>query len=230
VISDPDLAAVAGLMGDRSRAAFLLELMSGDELPATELAARAGVSSPLASAHLSRLLDGGLVSARRDGRQRLYRISQPEVAEAIEGLVRIAPERHARTLRESHRGQAIQRARTCYDHLAGRLGVELTAALERDRVIVAGDGGYRLTAAGERRLESLGLDLGAVRARRRAFARQCIDWTERRPHLAGALGAALADRLFEMGWVRRVPATRAVQVTPAGEDGLWAEFGLDRAA
>jgi DNA-binding transcriptional ArsR family regulator len=230
VIRDPDLAAVAGLMGERSRACFLLELMSGEELPASELAARAGVSSPLASAHLSRLLDGGLVSARRSGRQRLYRISQPEVAEAIEGLVRIAPERRARTLRESHEGRAIQRARTCYDHLAGRLGVELTAALERDRVIIPDDGGYRLTTHGERRLESLGLDIGAARARRRAFARQCLDWTEHRPHLAGALGAALAGRLFELGWVLRVPQTRALRVTQLGEQGLRAEFGLERAA
>ena len=230
MIRDPDLAAVAGLMGERSRACFLLELMSGEELPASELAARAGVSSPLASVHLARLLDGGLVSARRSGRQRLYRISQPEVAEAIEGLVRIAPGRRARTLRESHEGQAIQRARTCYDHLAGRLGVELTAALERDRMIIPDDGGYRLTADGERRLESLGLDIGAARARRRAFVRQCIDWTEHRPHLAGALGAAFAGRLFELGWVVRVPGTRALRVTQRGEQGLRAEFGLERAA
>src|SRR5689334_7969137 len=218
--ADPDLAAVAALMGDRCRAAFLLELLAGDELPAGDLAARAGVSPPLASSHLSRLREGGLVDARREGRQRLYRISRPEVAEAIEALSVIAPQRRPRTLGESHRGQAIRRARTCYDHLAGRLGVELTGALELQGVIHGADGAFRLTPDGERRLLAVGVDVQAARARRRAFARPCLDWTELRPHLAGALGAALAECMLELGWISRIPGTRTVRIIPEGERSL----------
>jgi DNA-binding transcriptional ArsR family regulator len=227
VLADADLATIGGLIGDRRRAGILLALMSGQELPAHQLAARVGASSSLASSHLSKLLDGGLITAQPRGRERHYRIASQQVAQALEGLIAIAPTRPARTLHESNRGQAIRRARTCYDHLAGELGVGLTQALEQQRIITAHDDGYTLTMAGEKRLEALGIEASVVRRRRRAFARQCLDWTERRPHLAGALGAAIADQLFERDWLKRIPSTRAITITPHGAQQLRNQFALE---
>jgi DNA-binding transcriptional ArsR family regulator len=226
VLADADLATIAALIGDRRRAGILLALMGGQELPAHELAARVGASSSLASSHLSKLLDGGLLAAQRRGRERHYRIADQQVAQALEGLLAIAPTRSATSLRESTRGRAIRHARTCYDHLAGELGVGLTDALKNQHVITPHTGGYSLTAAGEKRLQALGVDVSAVRKRRRAFARQCLDWTHRRPHLAGALGAAIADQLFELQWLTRTPNSRALAITPRGAEQLRTQFAL----
>lgn len=230
MLADVDLAHIGGLLGDRRRATMLLALLGGESLPARELAARAGASSSLASAHLSKLLDGGLVAAERRGRERYYRIAKREVAEALEALVAVAPEKPARSLREHKRGAAIQRARTCYDHLAGELGVELTDALRFQGTLAMRDGHFTLTPRGAQRLVALGVDIDGARAARRAFSRHCIDWTEKRPHIAGALGAAIADRLFELEWVRRIPGSRAVAVTAVGAEELRARFSLGSVA
>jgi DNA-binding transcriptional ArsR family regulator len=226
MLADADLAAIGRALGDEHRARFLLALLGGEELSAGELRARSGASSSLASAHLAKLLDAGLVSATRQGRHRYYRLSTPEIAGAIETLLALAPERPARGLSESARGEAIRRARTCYDHLAGRLGVELADAFEQGGVISPSGGGWELTASGEQQLAQLGLDVPSLRARRRAFMRPCLDWTERRPHIAGALGAAVTTRFFELGWIRRLPRSRAVRITPAGEAELRARFAV----
>jgi DNA-binding transcriptional ArsR family regulator len=226
VLADADLARLGALIGDRRRAGMLLALLSGEELPARELGARASASSSLASAHLTKLLDGGLVAARREGRERYYRIADPRVAEALEKLMEVAPPRRAHSLRESVRGAAMRRARTCYDHLAGELGVGLTEALERQGVLAGGDGAYTLTRSGARRLSELGVDVSGARASDRAFTRRCLDWTERRPHLAGALGAVVSARFLELGWVQRLPGSRALQITPTGAAELRARFGL----
>ncbi len=226
MLADVDLARIGSLLGDRRRATMLLALLGGETLPAHELAARAGASSSLASSHLTKLLDGGLVTAERRGRERHYRVAGREVAEALEALVGVAPARPAHSLREANRGAAIRRARTCYDHLAGELGVELTDALAYQGTIAWRDGNLLLTRSGERRLADLGVDVAGARAARRAFTRHCIDWTERRPHLAGALGAAIAARLFELGWVRRVPGGRALTVTSTGARELLVQFAL----
>lgn len=227
MLADADLAAVAALMGDAKRASMLLALIGGQELPARELAARAEATSSLASAHLAKLIDGGLLQAERRGRNRYYRIADPQIAAAIETLLAIAPERRARGLRESNRGEAIRHARTCYDHLAGALGVALTDSLERQGLIGAHDDGFPLTLAGEDRLSELGIDVDALQCGRRVLTRPCQDWTERRPHLAGSLGAALATRLLELGWIRRRTDTRAVTVTAAGSSQLRTELGVD---
>ena len=226
MLADADLAKVANLM-DGHRATMLVALMDGRALSASDLAARCAISRSLASAHLSKLLDGGLIAVRPRGRQRQYRLAGAQVAEVIEAMLGLAPERTATTLRQAARGEAIRQARTCYDHLAGSLGVALTDALEQQRVIEPADGSYSLTVAGEQRLQRFGLDIAALRGRRRAFARPCLDWTERRSHLAGALGAGLADRLLELGWIRRVPGGRALRLTDAGQRGLRIEFALD---
>ncbi len=225
--ADPDLAAVGRVLGDTHRAAFVMALLGGQELPAGELASRARVSSSLASAHLTKLLKAGLVSVRREGRQRCYRIASPQVAEAIEGLMAIAPAQAVNSLREARQAEAIRQARTCYDHLAGRLGVAVTESLERLGALAPTDSGWELTPAGEERFAALGIDVADLRRERRPLVRSCLDWTERRPHLAGGLGAALADRLLARGWVRRLPDSRALTLTPAGRRGLRSRLAVE---
>ena len=227
MLADADLAAVAALMGDGNRASMLLALLGGDELPARELAERAGVSSSLASAHLGKLTAGGLVVAERRGRNRYYRLTDRHIAQAIESLLAIAPGRRARSLRESNRGEAIRHARTCYDHLAGELGVALTDALLRGGLIGPPGEGFTLTPAGGQRLTGLGIDVEGLHAQTRVLTRACLDWTERRPHLAGSLGAAVATRLFELDWIRRRPDTRAVQVTDLGHRQLRTQLAIN---
>jgi DNA-binding transcriptional ArsR family regulator len=229
MFDDADLAAVAQVLGEPHRAQFMLALLAGDELPAGELASRAGASSSLASAHLTRLLQAGLITARSRGRQRYYRITDRRVADAIEALLTIAPKRPAKSLKASKHGDAIRHARTCYDHLAGRLGIALIDGLERTRTLEPSDSGWQLTPSGEQSLTRLGIDLDQLRGGRRALIRPCLDWTERRPHLAGALGAALDDHMFELRWIERLPNTRAVRITPAGRRRLNAAFALEPA-
>ncbi|WP_165975508.1 ArsR/SmtB family transcription factor, partial [Actinomadura rubrisoli] len=200
-VLDADFAPVAALMADRARAAMLTALLDGRPLAAGELARTAGVSAQTASAHLARLLDGGLVTVIKQGRWRYYRLKGAEVAQVIEALSRISPPVRVRSLRQSRDARRLHEARTCYDHLAGGAGVALFAAL-LDGGMIEPDGGetYAVTEKGEERLEALGLDLAAVRKARRRFAWHCLDWTERRPHLNGALGAAVTERMIEVGW------------------------------
>lgn len=226
MLADADLSTVAELM-TAHRATMLLALLGGRPLSAGELAARAGISPSLASSHLSKLLDGGLVAVDQNGRQRHYRLAGPRVAEVIEAMLTIAPAQSAAGLRESTRGAALRGARTCYDHLAGELGVALTDSLERQRLIQSADGSYALTPAGERRLESLGIELAPLRRQRRAFTRPCLDWTERRPHLAGSVGAAIAQHALAARWVTTVRGTRALRVTDEGRRGFLEHFALN---
>jgi DNA-binding transcriptional ArsR family regulator len=201
-------------------------LMDGDGHPAGELANRAGVAASTASGHLSRLLAGGLVSCSLSGRERRYRLASPAVAEALESLARVAPPGRVRSLRAANRAEAMREARTCYDHLAGRLGVRLTETLVRQRVLVVRGEGYALTRAGEERLERLGIDVALARRRRRAFALACLDWSERRPHLAGSLGAALSSALLDQGWLAKRENDRGLTVTGKGRASL-VELGVD---
>jgi DNA-binding transcriptional ArsR family regulator len=222
MFADADVAPVAALLGDPARARMVQALHDGRELPAGELARRAGIAASTASEHLARLVDGGLLAAQRTGRHRYYRLAGAEVARAVEALAAIAPPRRPRTLREATVGDALADARTCYDHLAGRLGVALADALvERGAVIDQGDA-YALGPGAASVLELLGID--ALPARRPPVLR-CLDWSERRPHLAGGLGAALCTHAIASGWVERLPTSRAVRVTPAGRKAF-ASLGL----
>ena len=223
---DADIAAVAALIADRTRAAMLDALMDGRSCAAGELAGRVGVAPSTASGHLARLLAVGLVMVEPNGRERRYRLSSPAVATALEALSRVAPPQDVRSLRGADRGAAIRAARTCYDHLAGRLGVDLTEALVREDVLVLRDTSYELTTRGADTMTRLGVDVEAARSRNRAFARACLDWSERRPHLAGSLGAALADALIGNGWLKRRPSDRGLTVTSRGRLGL-RELGVE---
>lgn len=219
--NDVDLAAGARLVAEPARAAMLDALLSGEALAAGELARAAKVSAATASEHLARLRGGGLVDVTCSGRHRYYRLASPEVAHALEALAVISPSRPIRSFRQSRSDSAMAFARTCYDHLAGRLGVAVHDALVADGALVAGGDGYLVTAAGELRLHVLGIDVAGVRASRRAFARGCLDFTERRHHLAGALGAALSASMIELGWfVRRAQGQRALRLTDAGRRHL----------
>jgi len=222
---DADVAAAAALIGEPARAALLLALMEEEQLPARELAARARIAPSTASGHLARLVDGGLITGERSGRHRYFRLADPAVATALEALSTIAPARPVRSLRDASISEAIRHARTCYDHLAGRLGVELTAALEREGVLV--HDGSRFELGRTARLTQLGIDVDSLARRRRPLVRPCLDWSERRRHVAGSLGAALAERLFELGWLKRRPTNRSVEITPLGVGQLRAEFGLE---
>ncbi|HYF64660.1 MAG TPA: helix-turn-helix domain-containing protein, partial [Herpetosiphonaceae bacterium] len=179
---------------------------------------------------LARLVDGGLLRVNSRGRHRYYQLRSPEVGRALEALATIAPQARIRSLNESEAGRALRFARTCYDHLAGAVGVALTEAMvARDLLAPAGEG-YAVTGAGQAWCAGWGLDLARLRQGRRVFARSCLDWSQRRPHLAGALGAAITGGLFERGWIVRSPGSRAVRLTEAGRAGLLHEFGLDPAA
>jgi DNA-binding transcriptional ArsR family regulator len=227
VLGDADVAAAAALIGEPARAALLLALMEEEALPARELAARARVSPSTASGHLSKLLNGGLVRDERRGRHRYFQLAEPAVAVALEALSVIAPPGPVRTLREATISDAIRNARTCYDHLAGRLGVELAAALVHEGILMTEEEEYTLGPLAKSRLGALGIDVDGLARRRRPLVRACVDWSERRHHVAGALGAALASRMFELGWLRRRPTNRSVEVTVVGRARLAAEFGLD---
>ena len=211
--ADRDLAAIGDLIEDPARAAMLAALAGGRALPAGELARRAGVHPATASTHLHRLTEGGLIRVRVQGRHRYHEIVNPEVATVLEAIAQIAPPTPTRSPSQHRAACALFEARTCYDHLAGRRGVQL-----RDRLLAAAaircldDRDHELTDRGQYLLDELGIDLASRRASRRVFARSCIDWTDRRVHLAGALPAAITTVFLDRGWLTRGP-DRSLQVT-----------------
>ncbi|MFB4271826.1 ArsR/SmtB family transcription factor [Nonomuraea sp. GTA35] len=216
IARDADIAPVAALIADPTRAAILTALLGGRALAAGELARMAGVSAATASAHLAKLLDGRLVDVVRQGRHRYYRLAGHEIAEVLEVLARISARPPVRSLRQSRQARMLEEARTCYDHLAGRAGVGLLDRLKEDGYY----DGQDVTETGERLLSRLGVDVAGARRSRRRFAPECLDWTERRAHLGGALGAAITEVLFERGWYRRGSVPRAVVLTDEGREGL----------
>jgi DNA-binding transcriptional ArsR family regulator len=223
VIADADISAPAALMGDPTRAAFLTALAAGTALPASELAQRAGVGASTASIQLGKLVDGGLLEVERTGRHRYYRLADPTVASAIESLAVLAPHRPASSLKEARVGSELQAARTCYDHLAGALGVSLLDGLQRQQLLTTKLG---VTSRGADRFAKLGIEVEELARGRRPLTRACLDWTERRHHLAGALGAALATSFLERDWVERLPESRAVRLTASGRHGLARELAV----
>ncbi|MFB6842074.1 ArsR/SmtB family transcription factor [Streptomyces sp. NPDC056361] len=225
-----DLAALAALFADESRAAFLLALLDGRAWTAGELARHAGVAPSTASEHLGKLVAGGLLAEERQGRHRYVRLADPGIAHLVEDLAaRSEPEVRARprSLREASAGEAMARGRTCYDHLAGRLGIAITEAMT-GRGLLRQDTGFALTDRGLAWFDERGIAL--VRTGRRPVARGCLDWTERRPHLAGAAGAALCRHALDTGWCVRIGSERAVKVTEEGESALHASLGIAPAA
>lgn len=227
-----DLAAVGALLGNPSRAMMLDALMTGRALTATELARAADVSMPTASEHLAKLREGGIVEVVRQGRHRYHRLASPEVGAALESLSHIAPAKTVTTLRQSSRARSLAEARTCYDHVAGRCGVALHDGLLTRGWLRPVAGGYDLTEPGVEGVLGWGVDVTRARAARRRFARPCLDWTERREHLAGSLAGALADALIDgpQPWfVRRADDHRGLRPTELGRARL-GELGWEPVA
>jgi DNA-binding transcriptional ArsR family regulator len=220
---DADISAVAAVIGNPARGRMLTALLGDRALPATELARVAKVAPSTASEHLTRLTDAGLVRVERHGRHRYHRLAGDQVAHAVEALAALAPPQPIRSLSASTQAAAERAARSCYDHLAGALGVALTermcelGALDRASLALLDAEPFR----------ALGVDVPALRPGRRPLTRWCLDWSERRPHLAGALGAATLESLLASGWVTRRPRGRALAVTPEGRDRLRAGIGLE---
>jgi DNA-binding transcriptional ArsR family regulator len=212
----PDLAAIAALVGDATRARMLAALMDGCAHTATELALEGGVAPSTASSHLARLVNGGLVTLARQSRHRYFRVATPDVAAALETLMNLAPGRTAPARRPGPGELGLRRARVCYDHLAGEAGVHLLDRLTGRRLVRVRDGGLLLTRAGEVWCGRIGLDVAGLRRHRRPLCRSCLDWSERRMHLAGALGASLLEFLFVRRLARRESGSRAVTLSPHG--------------
>jgi DNA-binding transcriptional ArsR family regulator len=224
--ADVNIAAVAALIGDPTRARMLTALMDGRARTAKELAYAAGVTPQTASSHLAKFLRARLLAMERQSRHRYFRLAAPSVGHAIEALMAVVPTR-PRVAAAGGPLDGLRLARTCYDHLAGRLGVSVTDAMVRRRFLKPASRDFLLTAPGARFLGRLGVDVEKTRRERRAFARQCLDWSEGRAHLAGALGAAVARRCLDLRWMHPVGEERTLTLTPQGLRGLRTWFGIN---
>lgn len=213
----PSISVVAALVGDPARADMLTALMSGRALTATELAQEAGVTAQTASSHLAKLCEGGLLVPTKQGRHRYFRLSGADVADVLEGLMGIAARAGHTRVRTGPKDPALRHARVCYDHLAGDLGVQMFDAMTKQRLLRQRDGGIDLTRNGIRFMEDFGIDLSAIGKPRRPLCKTCLDWSERRSHLAGSLGAALLQHFYATKWAKREPGTRVVTFSKNGE-------------
>jgi DNA-binding transcriptional ArsR family regulator len=220
------LAEVAALVGDPARANIMCALLDGRALTAKELAYAANVSPQTTSGHLAKLTEARLLTVVKQGRHRYYRLTTPLVSQMLEGIMAVAAHGPPRYRPSWRLGEAMRTARMCYDHIAGRLGVGLADALrERGHVVLTDDAG-EVTDAGLTFLDGFGVNVEPVQRKRRALCRSCLDWSERRPHLGGAVGAALADRCGHLGWTERARHSRVLTITPEGRRGFSEVFGL----
>jgi DNA-binding transcriptional ArsR family regulator len=222
----PNIARIAGLVGDPARAEILTALMTGQALTATELVGVAGLTKQTVSGHLAKLVDAQLLSVEHQGRHRYFRLADPDVAHLLESLMGIAFRTGAVRVRSSPREPALRRARVCYDHLAGDLGVAAMDSLVERRMLRVADGAPELTRRGREFCVELGIALEPLSRQKRPLCRTCLDWSVRRPHLAGALGAAILSRCFELGWARRATGSRVVQFSTAGERAFLERFAI----
>ena len=227
MITGPIIAEIGALVGDPARATMVSALLDGRALTASELALAARITPQTASTHLAKLTEAGLLSVVRNGRHRYFRLASPTVGDMIDGIVAVALAKRPRYRPLSPRARALSAARICYDHLAGRLSVDLTDSLVAREYVVLDVEAAEITRAGIRFLTEFGIELPRLRSTRRHFCRLCLDWTERRPHIAGAVGAAITKRYFDLGWMERMKGSHAVIVTSPGRRGFRETFGID---
>lgn len=223
----PDISYSAKLISDPSRASMLQSLMGIDGLPATDLASKAGISLQTASSHLSKLVEGNLISVERHGRHKYYRLASNEVAEIIESLSLLAPKPKINSLNSYNSVNKLKKARSCYDHLAGLLGVYVTEAFIRKGYLKdePTEKEYVITELGINFFNSWGIDIEKLRHLNRYFAKKCLDWSERKYHLAGSLGNAVMLYLLENNWIEKLPA-RQIKITTVGESLFRKELGI----
>jgi len=226
MITGPIIAEIAALVGDPARATMVFALLDGRALAASELAVAARITPQTASTHLAKLTGAGLLSVVRRGRHRQFRLASPTVVDMIDGIVGVALQQRPRYRPLSRQARELGEARICYDHLAGRLSVDLTDAFVDRKYVVVDHEAAEITTAGIRFLTRFGIELPPRRSSRRHFCRLCLDWTERRPHIAGVIGAAITKRYFDLGWVERMKHSQAVTVTPLGRRGFRKMFGI----
>ena len=226
MITGPIVAEIATLLADPARATMVWALLDGRALTASELAVAARITPQTASTHLAKLTEAGLLSMARQGRHRYFRFASPRVTGMIDGIVAVALERRPPYRPLSRQARALNAARMCYDHLAGRLSVELTDSFVARDYVVLDDEVAEITRAGTRFLTEFGVE-APLRSTRRHYCRLCLDWTERRPHIAGPVGAAITKRYFDLGWLERMNRSHAVIVTPLGRRGFLKTFAID---
>ena len=224
--SGPKIADIAALVGDPARANVLMALMDGRALTASELAYFAHVTPQTASTHLGKLVDGGILVPAKQGRHRYFRLASPLIGQMLEGIMAVAEGRPVRYHPHWRGGEQLRFAKVCYDHLAGEIAVRIADALATQKRILLSDDGGEVTSDGEALLTTLGIDVASLTKQRRIFCRPCLDWSMRRPHIAGAVGAALFERFMEMGWLKRIKDSRALTITPEGHQHLEDLFGV----
>src|SRR5437879_8926689 len=227
MITGPIIAEIAALVGDPARATMVSALLDGRALTASELALVAQIRPQSASTHRATLTDAGLLSVVRSGRHRHFRLAAPPVVDMTDGVVSGALAKRPRYRPLSRQARALSAARICYDHLAGRLSVDLTDSFVARKYVVLDDEAAEITTAGARFFTAFRIELPTLRSTRRHFCRLCLDWTERRPHIAGAVGAAITRRYFDLGWLEKMKRSHAVIVTPSGRRGFQETFGID---
>ncbi len=222
----PDIARVAALVGDPARANMLTALLDGQALTASELAQEGGVTVQTASSHLAKLLQASLVGVRKQGRHRYYNLGGRDVAHMLEALMGVAAGAGPTRVRPGPKEPALRKARVCYDHLAGDLGVQLYEGIRRLKLIATSDESVTLTRKGRRFCADFAIDVAALERLRRPMCRECLDWSERRNHLAGSLGAALLTRFYDLGWAKREPGSRVVAFNKTGEKAFLDRFAV----
>jgi DNA-binding transcriptional ArsR family regulator len=246
MVVEEQFSQLASLIGEPARAKILWNLLDGRAFTATELSLMAAVSPQSASMHLHKLIQASLLTVQHQGRHRYYQLASPDVAYAIEAIANLLPaEKPEKTQGFLHNGH-IKYCRSCYDHLAGKIGVTITDKLVTNKLILPESGldqpagiknkkdpssghpvaGYKVTAAGLQWFAQLQIDVAELKTRRRTFSRQCLDWSERRPHLAGSLGAALLTAMLREDWIRQISHSRALLITGKGEKNLYDSLGL----
>ncbi|MEQ6353517.1 helix-turn-helix domain-containing protein [Lysinibacillus sp. M3] len=224
---NPNMAEIGSLLGETSRATMLASMMDGRFHTASELAYMAAIKPQTASFHLAKLVEGKLVKVEKQGRHRYFQLAGEEIAQLLESFLAISPPPEVRSLKQSSQMKLLQDARTCYDHLAGKLGVQLTESLLNAGFLKLEEKQFLITAEGAQFFTDFGLDLDDLKRKRRSFSHACLDWSERRYHLAGALGEGMLTHFLSLGWVTRVPAIRAIKVTEKGRAGFKEVFKFE---